>query len=92
MEPANPIHTISYFALFGFLISLSKIGNKTTLIALISYGLLPMSGNTYTDTGTDPEFSGVMESRGNFPVRILRKIKFPHIRPVILSGLRNEAS
>lgn len=89
MKSANPIYMISSTALFGFLILLSGIGNKTVLTTPISYVLLPMSGYTYIGiTGTDPEFSEARKSRGNVPVRILRKIKFPNVRPIIPSGLR----
>ena len=44
----NVIYTIPSISLLGFLIPFTGIGNKTAIIALTVYGLLPIVRNTYT--------------------------------------------
>lgn len=47
LSMTNFIYTIPSIALFGFLVSITGIGNKTALIALVLYGMLPIIRNTY---------------------------------------------
>ena len=42
------LYTIPSIALFGILVSISGIGLKSAVIAIVLYGLLPMVRNTYT--------------------------------------------
>ena len=44
----NVIYTIPSISLLGFLIPFTGIGNRTAVIALTVYGLLPIVRNTYT--------------------------------------------
>ena len=44
----NVIYTVPSISLLGFLIPFTGIGNKTAVIALTVYGLLPIVRNTYT--------------------------------------------
>ena len=44
----NVVYTIPSISLLGFLIPFTGIGNKTAVIALTVYGLLPIVRNTYT--------------------------------------------
>lgn len=44
----NFIYTIPSIALFGLLLPFTGIGNKTAVIALTVYALLPVVRNTYT--------------------------------------------
>jgi len=43
----NILYTIPSIAMFGFFVSITGIGNTTAIIALVSYGLLPVIRNTY---------------------------------------------
>lgn len=86
----NIIYTIPSISLLGFLIPFTGIGNKTAIIALTVYALLPMVRNTYT--GIDNIQSSVIEAAkgmGSTKWQILYKIKLPLALPVILEGVRN---
>lgn len=86
----NFVYTIPSIALLGFLIPISGIGNKTAIIALTIYGLLPMVRSTYT--GIENINSSIIEAAkgmGSTEFQILYKIKIPLSTTVILSGLRN---
>ena len=45
---ANIFYTIPAISLLGILIPFTGIGNKTAVIAMTLYGLMPMIRNTYT--------------------------------------------
>ncbi|MCR6514049.1 MAG: ABC transporter permease [Clostridium sp.] len=86
----NFIYTIPSISLLGFLIPLSGIGNKTAIIALTVYGLLPMIRNTYT--GIESIDSSIIEAAkgmGSKRSEILFKIKLPLATGIILSGFKN---
>ncbi|WP_018592418.1 ABC transporter permease [Terrisporobacter glycolicus] len=86
----NFIYTIPSIALLGFFIPISGIGDKTAIIALTIYALLPMVRSTYT--GIETIDSAIIESAkgmGSTDYQILYKIKLPLATTVILSGLRN---
>ena len=86
----NVIYTIPSISLLGFFISFSGIGNKTAIIALTVYGLLPIVRNTYTGlTNVDASILEVAEGLGSDKRQIMLKIKFPLALPVIISGFRN---
>ena len=86
----NFIYTIPSIALLGFFIPISGIGNKTAIIALTIYALLPMVRSTYTGIETiDPAIIESAKGMGSTDYQILYKIKLPLATTVILSGLRN---
>ena len=86
----NVIYTIPSISLLGFLIPFTGIGNKTAIIALTVYGLLPIVRNTYTGlTNVDASILEVAEVLGSDKRQIMLKIKFPLALPVIISGFRN---
>ena len=86
----NIIYTIPSISLLGLLIPLSGIGNKTAVIALVVYALLPMVRNTHTGiTGIDPKLIEAAQGMGSTRFQMLYKIKLPLALPVILAGLRN---
>lgn len=86
----NIIYTIPSISLLGLLIPFSGIGNKTAIIALIIYALLPMVRNTHTGiTNIDPTIVEAAEGMGSTRFEILYKIKIPMAAPIIMSGLRN---
>ncbi len=84
------IYTIPSISLLGFLIPFSGIGNKTAIIALTVYALLPMVRNTYTGMlGIDKDILEAAKGMGSTNFQILYKIKLPLALPVILSGFNN---
>lgn len=86
----NFIYTIPSIALLGFFIPISGIGDKTAVIALTIYALLPMVRSTYTGIETiDPVIIESAKGMGSTDYQILYKIKLPLATTVILSGLRN---
>ena len=86
----NVIYTVPSISLLGFLIPFTGIGNKTAIIALTVYGLLPIVRNTYTGlTNVDAAILEVAEGLGTDPKRMLLGIRFPLALPVIISGFRN---
>lgn len=86
----NVAYTIPSISLLGFLIPLTGIGNKTAIVALTVYGLLPMVRNTCTGlTAVDGAVTEAARGMGSTPAQILCKIRLPLAMPMILSGLRN---
>ena len=86
----NVIYTIPSISLLGFLIPLTGIGNRTAIIALTVYGLLPIVRNTYTGlTTVDATILEVAEGLGSDGRQMMFRIRFPLALPVILSGVRN---
>lgn len=86
----NVIYTIPSISLLGFLIPFTGIGNKTAIIALTVYGLLPIVRNTYTGlTNVDASILEVSEGLGADKRQMLLGIKLPLALPVIISGFRN---
>lgn len=85
----NFIYTIPSIALFGFLVAISGIGNKSALIALTVYGVLPIIRNTYV--GICEVDSQIMESAvamGSTNMQLLLKVELPLALPVIIAGFR----
>ena len=86
----NVIYTIPSISLLGFLIPLTGIGNRTAIIALTVYGLLPIVRNTYTGlTTVDATILEVAEGLGSDSRQMMFRIRFPLALPVIISGFRN---
>lgn len=86
----NVFYTIPSISLLGFLIPFTGIGNKTAILALTIYGLLPIVRNTHTGmTGVDASILEVAVGLGANQRQLLWKIQIPLALPIILSGFRN---
>ena len=86
----NVVYTIPSISLLGFLIPFTGIGNKTAVIALTVYGLLPIVRNTYTGlSNVEAGILEVAEGLGADRRQLLLGIQFPMALPVIISGFRN---
>ncbi|WP_105615242.1 ABC transporter permease [Vallitalea okinawensis] len=86
---ANFLYTIPSIALFGFLVSLTGIGNKSALIALTIYGVLPMIRNTYVGINeVDDEIVEAAIGMGCTDQQLLFKVQLPIALPVIIAGFR----
>lgn len=87
---ANIFYTIPSISLLGILIPFTGIGDKTAIIALTLYGLMPMIRNTYTGIrGVSPEIVQAARGMGSTDIQILWRIKLPLALGVILAGVRN---
>ena len=83
------LFTIPSIALFGILVTITGVGNKSAIIALILYGLLPIIRTTYV--GIKEVDSQIIESAigmGTTKWQLLYKIELPLALPVIFSGFR----
>lgn len=89
---ANVIQTIPSLALFGFLIPLpllGGIGNRTAIVALTLYALLPILRNTYTGIiGVDRAVIEAARGMGMTDRQMLWQVQLPLSMGVILAGLR----
>ena len=90
MGICNVLYTIPSISLLGILIPFTGIGNKTAVIALTIYGIMPMVRNTYAGiTGVDPDIIEAAKGMGSTEKQILFRIKLPLAMGVILAGIRN---
>ena len=89
---ANVMQTMPSLALFGFLIPvpvLGGIGNRTAVVALVLYSLLPIIRNTYTGiTGVDRAVVEAARGMGMTERQLLWKVEMPLALGVILAGIR----
>lgn len=87
---ANIFYTIPSISLLGILIPFTGIGDKTAIIALTLYGLMPMIQNTYTGIcGVSQEIIQAARGMGSTDIQILWRIKLPLALGVILVSVRN---
>lgn len=85
----NFMYTIPSIALFGFLVFITGIGNKSAIIALVVYGMLPIIRNTYV--GINDVDDQIIESAvgmGCTQWQLLYKVQLPLALPVIFAGFR----
>jgi osmoprotectant transport system permease protein len=89
---ASVAQTIPSLALFGFLVPLpfiGGIGQRTAIIALCLYALLPILRNTLTGIlGVDPAVRESAVAMGMTPRQILWQVELPLAVPSIVAGLR----
>jgi len=89
---ANVMQTIPSLALFGFLIPvplIGGIGNRTAIVALALYALLPLLRNTYAGIqSVDPSVVEAGRGMGMTDLQRLRLIEIPLALPTVLAGVR----
>jgi osmoprotectant transport system permease protein len=89
---ANVVQTIPSLALFGFLIPLpvlGGIGERTAIIALVLYALLPILRNTFTGImGVDPAVRDAAVAMGLTGRQLLWMVELPLASRTILAGIR----
>lgn len=87
---ANVLYTIPSISLLGILIPFVGIGDKTAIIALTIYGIMPMVRNTYTGIkSVDSEIVLAAEGMGSTYTQVMTKVKIPLASSVIIAGVRN---
>lgn len=89
---ANIIQTIPSLALFGFLLPVPWLGQRSdrlAILALTLYALLPIIRNTYTGIcGVDPAVLEAGRGMGLTESQLLLQVELPLAVSVILSGVR----
>jgi osmoprotectant transport system permease protein len=89
---ASIVQTIPSLALFGFLIPLpllGGIGERTAIIALVLYALLPILRNTFTGImGVDPAVRDAAIAMGLTGRQLLWMVELPLASRTILAGIR----
>ena len=86
----NVLYTVPAISLLGILIPFTGIGDKTAVIALTIYGVMPMVRNTYVGlTSLDPDILEAAKGMGSTQAQMLFRVKLPMAAGVILAGLRN---
>lgn len=86
---AGILYTIPILAMFGFLIPVMGIGDKTAIVAMVIYGVLPILQNTYTGINeVNPSVWEAAQGMGTSRLQMLFKVELPLALPVILAGVR----
>ncbi|MBQ4094368.1 MAG: ABC transporter permease/substrate-binding protein [Oscillospiraceae bacterium] len=86
---ASVMQAIPSLALMGFFIPLVGIGDKTAIIIIALYAILPILRNTYTGlVNTDPNILEAARGIGMTEKQVLFKVQFPLALPVIMAGVR----
>lgn len=89
MAVTDVLQTVPSLALLAALMLYLGLGNKTLIVTLMLYSLLPVVRNTYTGLiGID---KGLVESgkgMGMTRWQLLRMVQIPMALPVILAGVR----
>lgn len=87
---ANVFYTIPAISLLGMLIPFMGIGDKTAVVALTIYGIMPMVRNTYAGIkGVSEDVIIAARGMGSTDWQIMMKIKLPLALGVIIAGVRN---
>lgn len=87
---ANIFYTIPSISLFGILIPICGIGDKTAVVALTIYGIMPMVRNTYAGIkNVSDDIIMAARGMGSTNLQIMTKIKLPLALGVIIAGVRN---
>lgn len=85
----NFLYTIPSIALFGVLVIIIGIGNKSAIVALVIYGLLPVIRNTYVGLqDVDPEVIEAAKGMGSTQKQLLLQVQLPLALPIIIAGIR----
>lgn len=92
MAAINIAQTIPSLALFGFLLPIpliGGIGQRTAIIALIVYALLPIARNTLVGIlGVDASVRESAVAMGMTDRQVLWQVEIPLAFPMILAGIR----
>lgn len=89
---ASIMQAIPSLALMGFFIPLIGIGDKTAIIIIALYAILPILRNTYTGlTNIDESTIEAARGIGMTERQILFKVQLPMALPVIMAGIRTAA-
>lgn len=79
-------------AVLAILVPVLGFGERPTLVALVLYGLLPITENALAGlVGVSAEMREAARGMGMSPLQVLWRVELPLARPLILAGLRTAA-
>ncbi len=83
------LQTIPSLAMLSILLVFFGLGNKTAVVAIFFYSLLPIVRNTYTGIlALEPSLLEAGRGMGMSSLQMLFWVELPNAIPVIVSGLR----
>ena len=83
------LQTIPSLAMLSILLVFFGLGNKTAVVAIFFYSLLPIVCNTYTGIlALEPSLLEAGRGMGMSSLQMLFWVELPNAIPVIVSGLR----
>ncbi|MGI5978276.1 MAG: glycine betaine ABC transporter substrate-binding protein [Oscillospiraceae bacterium] len=86
---ADIAQTIPSLALLAILMILFGIGDKTVVIGLVIYSLMPIIQNTYIGiTSISPSVKEAAKGMGMSPLQSLVRVELPLALPVIFTGIQ----
>jgi osmoprotectant transport system permease protein len=86
----NVVYTIPSIALFGFLVAITGVGDKSAIAAIVVYGFLPIIRNTLAGIqNVDKDVLKTAAAMGSTKWQLLYKIELPLALPIIFSGFRS---
>lgn len=86
---SSVIQAIPSLALMGIFIPIIGIGDKTAIVIIAMYAILPILRNTYAGlTNVDPSIIQAARGIGMTEWQILYKVQLPMALPVIMAGIR----
>ncbi len=89
MGISSVIQAIPSLAFMGLLIPMIGIGDKTAIVIIAMYALLPIIRNTYTGlTNIDENIMEAARGIGMTNRQVLFKVQLPLALPVIMAGIR----
>ena len=90
LSVVNVVYTIPSIAMFGFLVAITGVGDKSAIIAIVVYGLLPIIRNTLAGLqNVDKSVIKTATAMGSTKWQLLYKIELPLAMPIIFSGFRS---
>ena len=90
LSVVNVAYTIPSIAMFGFLVAITGVGDKSAIIAIVVYGFLPIIRNSLA--GIQNVDKGVLKTAtamGSTKWQLLYKIELPLALPIIFAGFRS---
>ena len=89
LATSSIIQAIPSLALMGIFIPIIGIGDKTAIVIIAVYAILPILRNTYAGlSNVDPSIIQAARGIGMTEWQILFKVKLPMALPVIMAGIR----
>lgn len=83
------IQTIPSLALFAILMIFFGLGNKTLIIGLVLYSLLPITRNTFTGLMQTPQaVKDAARGMGMSSIQRIFKIELPLALPMVIAGIK----
>lgn len=90
MGTTSTLQTIPSLALLAFMLAMGLgLGNRSAIVALFLYALLPIVRNTFTGIqGVDPAVVEAARGMGMTDFQRLYRVEFPLAFPVVMAGIR----